>query len=273
VPPNIPNSEAGRRLPFGLGTGAIPVWGTFQDGKQTTGELRTAWYRLPDQARSGAAPVVLTVGGQIDAGNTVMLELGRLSGSTVTPIQQVELPDVPDATTDTSGDWRDLRLGLSGPLATAEVVRVVATDRNLSEDGWLGVSAPRVPRLVSVRELVGDDAAYLQWPVPFVYPCLRQFAVRDGVAEMPRYLIAPENTGQPSASGWAAPQVGGVQGHIDLLARRRQLPSYLAGTWSGDWGTVYALDPFATAEQVQPHRGEQVRSGLWTPGPMHVERP
>lgn len=273
VPSDVPNSEAGRRLPHGLGTGVIPVWGSFQDGKQTTGELRTEWYRLPSQARSGVAPVVLTVGGQIDASNTVMLEFGRVSGSAVTPIQQVELPDVTDVTPETSGDWRDLRLGLSGPLANAEMVRVVASDRSLSQDGWLGVSAPRVPRLVPVRELIGDDAVYLQWPVPFVYPCLRQFTVSDGVAEMPRYLIAPENTGQPSADGWAAPQVGGVQGYVDLLSRRRRLPSYLAGTWSGDWGVVYVLDPFAAAEQVSPRRDEQVRSGLWTPGPIHVEHP
>lgn len=273
VPPGVSNSEAGRRLPFGLGTGAIPVWGSFQEGKQTTGELRTEWYRLPDQARSGAAPVVLTVGGQIGAGNAVTLEFGRISGSAVTPIQQVVLPDVADVTPETSGDWRDLRLGLSGPLIGAEVVRVVAADRSLSQNGWLGVSAPRVPRLVPVRELIGDDAVYLQWPVPFVYPCLRQFAISGGVAEMPRYLIAPEDTGQPGADSWAAPQVGGVQGYLDLLGRRRRLPSYLAGTWSGDWGAVYVLDPFATAQQVQPLRGEQVRSGLWAPGPMHVEHP
>lgn len=277
----VENSDPGSRLPYGFGTGAAPVWGSVVEGRGT-GELRTSWYLLPDRART--APIVVTVGGLLGAGNEVRLEFGRRAGGVgnlanrVEPVEAIDLVDVEDFTEDTRGDWRDLQVMLGGRAEGADVVRLVAVDRNLTGDGWLAVAAPRIPEVTPLRQLVGpgerpSDPVYLQWPVAFAHPCLRPFGVHSGVAEVPTYLVSPDRFSEGGANGWAAPQVGGVQGPLDLLTVRHQLPAYLAGSWQGNWGKVYELEEFRAAPMVTVSGSDHVRSGLWSPGPMLVEVP
>jgi arabinosyltransferase C len=258
LPPTGPGSlrdtdGAGDHDPGVTGTGPHGgrVMGSWSPDDQHTGELRTAWYGLPAAAKDGSAPLVLGVAGQVGSGTSLALEF--LRGGQIVDTEEPSGSDGavtatadPLGTASTGRGWRDVRLDLAGTeAATADAVRVVATDQALGQKGWIAVAEPRVPRLTPLTTLVGDSPGYLDWPTAFPSPCLRPYGIHRGVAETPTYRILADTQQREVGDNWGWPSTGGPQGWIDPLARQRLLPTYLQGAWDFDWGQLRMLEPYA----------------------------
>jgi arabinosyltransferase C len=279
LPEKVSGSDEDTNTPYGFGGRTAPVWGTYVDVDRaanrtvdravgrTTGTLRTGWYELPEAARAGQAPVVVAAAGVVSPETRVSVEFARDG----TVIDRIGLADMPENVLreDPTG-WRDLRTMLPGrPAATADSVRVIAEDTSLGD--WMAVSAPRVPRLTRMIDLIGSQPVYMHWLVGFVHPCLRPFNVSNGVAEMPAYVISGLTGDLPGAVGWAAGEAGGPNGWLELAADQPELPAYMENDWSRDWGHIYRVVPFEPGEKpAEITTGEQVHSGMWSPGPMRI---
>ncbi|MGH3904484.1 MAG: arabinosyltransferase C-terminal domain-containing protein, partial [Pseudonocardiaceae bacterium] len=167
--------------------------------------------------------------------------------------------------------WRDYRLGLAGqPAGGADAVRLIATDADVTDEGWLAFSAPRVPQLSPMTELVTPTVpVFLDWPVGFVHPCVRPFAIHDGIAEMPRYRLLPDEMLANYSKNWSSQQAGGPIGWLEIVATEQEVPSYLEENWDTDWGKLTVIEPRVQGSTPPTiASGTAVRSGWWSPGPL-----
>ena len=272
--------------PIGGGTGASgadytlrnalapAVLGTFDAAGTATGVLRTDWFAVGDDVRSGQTPLVVTAAGRLSGGNALTLQYARrLPDGRLRIVGQEALDD------GQTGEppWRELRVDLSrGAGADADVVRLVAQDRLLGPDGWLAVAPMRAPQLVPATQVLGGGTPmYLEWPVQFASPCLQPFAVRDGIAQVPQYrLQADDSQLREGGLVWSDASSGGPLGWIDVLAREEEVPSFLQGEPSRDWGRLSRLVPYAAgtaAPTVQ--RGERTVWGWTTEGQIGAAPP
>jgi len=280
-PANSGFSAAGATPPVGGGTGvsgyeyslrnglADKAIGSYDAAGTGTGVLRTDWYSLDDELRSGTTPLVLSVAGRLNGGNFLTMQFAdRLPDGRVRVLGQQPIDD------GRFGEpgWREIRLNLAGgPGAQADEVRLIAQDRALGPDGWLAIAPMRGPQLVPLTQILGpENPGYLEWPVQFASPCLRPFDVSDGIAEVARYrLIADASQLRPGGVNWSSANAGGPLGWIEILERRTELPTYLEGQPQRDWGIVERLDPYTpNAAAPSVTRGERTVWGTYTPGPI-----
>ncbi|GAA4801228.1 hypothetical protein GCM10023200_42580 [Actinomycetospora chlora] len=281
TPVNSGFSLAGATPPVGGGTGvsgyeyslrnglADQALGSYDASGTNTGVLRTDWYSLNDDLRRGSTPLVLTVAGRLNGGNFLTIQFARRQ-----PDGRLEVlgqQPIDDRRFGEPG-WREIRLNLAGGVgAQADEVRLIAQDRAPVPDGWLAIAPMRAPQLVPLTQILGpENPGYLEWPVQFASPCLRPFDVRDGIAEVARYrLIADASQLRPGGVNWSSANAGGPLGWIEILERRTELPTYLEGQPSRDWGIVERLDPY-TPDAAAPTvvHGEREVWGNYTPGPI-----
>lgn len=254
--------------PSGLGGTEIPIWSSFTSDGPGTGGVRTIWYGLPENARTGAAPVVVSVAGALGPTTPMIAEFARRTDEGFQVVDQLTIGG--PATAEGPG-WRDYRLGLAGrPAAGADAVRLVATDADVTDEGWLAFSAPRVPQLTPMTGLVSPTVpVFLDWPVGFVHPCVRPFAIHDGIAEMPRYRLLGDEMLANYSKNWSSQQAGGPIGWLEIVATEQEVPSYLEENWNTDWGKLTVIEPRVQgAAPPTIESGTAVRSGWWTPGPL-----
>jgi arabinosyltransferase C len=254
--------------PIGLGGTEIPIWSSFSPDTPGTGILRSTWYALPDAGRQGTAPVVVSVAGKLSPTTPLVAEFARRTEHGFRVVDHMTIGG--RATGDGPG-WRDYRLGLAGrPSAGADAVRLVATDADVTDDGWLAFSAPRVPVLSSLTDLVAPTPpVFMDWPVGFVHPCVRPFAIRDGIAEIPQYRLIPDKLLADESKSWSAADAGGPIGWLQILATQQEVPTYLKENWDTDWGKLMVIQPrVPDAEAPVLQTGTAVRSGWWSPGPL-----
>ncbi len=254
--------------PSGLGGSAIPIWSSFSKDGPGTGDMRTTWYVLPGGAGHGRAPVVISVAGIVSATTPLVAEFGRRTERGFEVIDQIPIGG--RATANGPG-WRDYRLGLAGrPAAGADTVRLIATDADVTEDGWLLFSAPRVPVLSSMTDLVAPTPpVFLDWPVGFVHPCVRPFEIRNGIAEIPQYRLVADELLAHYSETWSSRQAGGPIGWMQILATEQEVPTYLKENWDTDWGKLMVIEPRLNgAEAPVIETGTEVRAGWWSPGPL-----
>ncbi|MGH3833181.1 MAG: arabinosyltransferase domain-containing protein [Pseudonocardiaceae bacterium] len=253
--------------PSGLGGADIPIWSSFSPDSPGTGNMRTTWYALPAAARQGRAPVVISVAGKLSATTPLFAEFARRTDRGFRVVDQIPIGG--RATADGPG-WRDYRLGLTGRAAGADAVRLIATDADVTDEGWLAFSAPRVPVLSSLTDLVAPTPpVFLDWPVGFVHPCVRPFAIRDGIAELPQYRLLPDKMLADDSKSWSSAQAGGPIGWLQILATQQEVPTYLKENWDTDWGKLMVIEPrVPDAEAPTLETGSAVRSGWWSPGPL-----
>lgn len=254
--------------PSGLGGGEIPIWSSFSTAGPGTGDMRTTWYALPGGASQGRAPVVISVAGTLSATTPLVAEFARRTARGFQVIDQI--PIAGRATAHAPG-WRDYRLGLAGrPAVGADTVRLIATDADVTEEGWLSFSAPRVPVLSSMTDLVAPmPPVFLDWPVGFVHPCVRPFEIRNGIAEVPQYRLLPDELLADYSKTWSARDVGGPIGWLQILATEQEVPTYLKENWDTDWGKLMVIQPrVPDAEAPALRTGTEVHSGWWSPGPL-----
>lgn len=253
--------------PSGLGGTEIPIWSSFSLDSPGTGNMRTTWYALSAAARQGRAPVVISVAGKLSATTPLVAEFARRAGHGFRVVDQIPIGG--RATADGPG-WRDYRLGLTGRAAGADAVRLIATDADVTDEGWLAFSAPRVPVLSSLTDLVAPTPpVFLDWPVGFVHPCVRPFGIRDGIAEVPQYRLLPNKMLADDSKTWSSAEAGGPLGWLQIMATQQEVPTYLKENWDTDWGKLMVIQPrVPDAEAPTVRTGSAVRSGWWSPGPL-----
>ncbi|HSZ29553.1 MAG TPA: arabinosyltransferase domain-containing protein [Pseudonocardiaceae bacterium] len=254
--------------PSGLGGAEIPIWSSFSPDGPGTGNLRTTWYALPVAARQGRAPVVISVAGKLSSTTPLVAEFAHRTERGFRVVDQISIGG--RATANEPG-WRDYRLGLAGRAAAgADAVRLIATDADVTDEGWLAFSAPRVPVLSSLTDLVAPmPPVFLDWPVGFVHPCVRPFAIRNGIAEVPQYRLLPDAPLAEESKTWSAADAGGPIGWLHILATEQEVPTYLKENWNTDWGKLLVIQPrVPDAEAPTLMTGTAVRSGWWSPGPL-----
>ncbi|GAA0527753.1 arabinosyltransferase domain-containing protein [Saccharopolyspora thermophila] len=246
--------------PYGFGGDDAPVWGSFTADGSATGELRTSWYDVPPQAASGQLPVVVSFVGSATGGNSLAVEWGR-----DTP-HGFEILGRRSVGQD-AGRWRDVRFLVDG----ATKLRVVAVDQKVDPPGWLAVSAPRVPVLSSMTEVIGGAPVFVEWPAALVHPCLDVARLHHGIAELPAFRVIGGGIMRDMGYGWSAPGGGGPYGWFAVAASVRELPTYLRNDLHRDWGALYVVDPYQpdalpAAAALQVHT--ETHWGTWSPGPL-----
>ncbi len=253
--------------PSGLGGAEIPIWSSFSPGSAGTGSLRTNWYALPLVARQGQAPVVISVAGKLSPTTPLVVEFAQ---RTERGFRVIEAAQIGGRATAHAPGWRDYRLGLTGRATGADAVRLIATDADVTDEGWLVFSAPRVPVLSSLTDLVAPTPpVFLDWPVGFVHPCVRPFGIRNGVAELPQYRLLPDELLTEYSRTWSSREAGGPIGWLQVLAVQQEVPTYLKENWDTDWGKLMVIQPrVPDAETPILQTGTAVRTGWWSPGPL-----
>jgi arabinosyltransferase C len=254
--------------PFGLGGTGIPIWSSFSTDTAGTGILRTTWYALPDAARKGHAPVVISVAGQLSPTTPLVAEFAR---RTERGFQVVDQISIGGRGTANGPGWREHRLGLAGRAAGgADTVRLIATDADVTDEGWLAFSAPRVPVLSPMTDLVAPaPPVFMDWPVGFVHPCVRPFAIRNGIAEIPQYRLLPNAGLAFDSQIWSSREAGGPVGWLEIVTTQQEVPTYLKENWDTDWGKLMVIQSrVPDVEAPILNTGTAIRSGWWSPGPL-----
>ncbi|MEJ4113207.1 arabinosyltransferase domain-containing protein [Corynebacterium kroppenstedtii] len=266
-------------LPFGLDPKKVPVVGSYSSGIQLPAETKTSWYKL--DKRTSPIIVVSAAGsikhidsnGVTQPGLDLVLEYGhRDSKGKVTNTGEL-LPIGPGR----EPMWRNLRFLTSDIPHDANVLRLHAKDTELARRDWLAFTPPRMPELESLNSYVGhNDPVLLEWETPLQFPCQRQYDHWAGVAELPKYRIAPSYKTQRANSPWMDYSGGGSLGLVETSTVSMALPTYFRDDWGRDWGELDALLPPAnsTKKEVDTAKVAQkteTRSGLWNPGPMNYK--
>ncbi|HXT45967.1 MAG TPA: arabinosyltransferase domain-containing protein [Pseudonocardiaceae bacterium] len=253
--------------PSGLGGAEIPIWSSFNPDSAGTGNVRTTWYALPVAARQGRAPVVVSVAGKLSATTPLFAEFAR---RTERGFQIIDQTAIGGRATANAPGWRDYRLGVGGRAAGADAVRLIAIDADVTDEGWLAFSAPRVPVLSSLTDLVAPTPpVFLDWPVGFVHPCVRPFGIRNGIAELPQYRLLPDEVLTDYSKTWSSRDAGGPIGWLQILATQHEVPTYLKENWDTDWGKLMVIQPrVPDAAGPTLKTGTAVRTGWWSPGPL-----
>ncbi|MFD3593332.1 arabinosyltransferase domain-containing protein [Nocardia sp. NPDC058640] len=261
------------QLPFGLDSATTPVLGSYRPGPQEPATLTTGWFRLPEGPRGPL--LALSVAGRIRTtdsdgivhpGQELTIEYGTApaDASDVAATGQIAPIDIGPAPV-----WRNLRVPLDQLPADANVVRLVAADRDLGPDQWLAVTPPRMPQTTTLGTLVGRQSpVLLDWAVGLHFPCQNQMPTYNGIATLPEYRILPDRNGATITNLWQGHDGGGPLGWTQLLFTARTLPTYLNNDWDRDWGTLEQYLPLdTTATPAKVAITPQTHWGTWTPGP------
>jgi len=248
------------RLPYNLDPARTPVLGSWRSGTQQPAVLRSAWYRLPPRDQAGPL-LVVSAAGRFDPGE-VIVQWANDKGE---PAGGIGFADVGSAPA-----WRNLRAPLAAIPRDATQVRLVATDDDLNPQHWIAITAPRIPELRTLQDVVGSqDPVLLDWLVGMAFPCQRPFGHQYGVVEVPKWRILPDRFGAEANSPVMDNLGGGPLGITELLLRPTTVPTYLKDDWFRDWGALQQLTPYY--QNAQPARldlGSATRSGLWSPAPL-----
>lgn len=254
--------------PQGINTAKIPAWSSYTATGGQIGQLRTGWFELPEGALRDQ-PLAVTVAGKLGGSITMRAEFGELADGGVRLLDDVAIGG--KRPTVNPPAWRDLRDDLSHRrAAAADVVRLVVEDTSFGTDDWIAVSAPRIPVLARLSEVVGSDTPVLMdWPVGFAHPCLRPARIRDGVSELPAYRLVADDFLLEATEVWSSYQGGGPLGWLEVVAEDIDMPAYLRGDLTDDWGRLQLIEPrVPSAVPATVHSGSTSRSGLWSPGPL-----
>ncbi|MFC4376034.1 arabinosyltransferase domain-containing protein [Nocardia halotolerans] len=260
------------QLPFGLDPATTPVLGSYRAGDQEPAALTTGWFRMPDGPRGPLLAVSVAgrirsvdADGVVHPGQDLVVEYGTTAtdGAVTVTGQAVPIDVGPTPV------WRNLRVPLDQLPADTDVVRLVATDRDLGADQWLALTPPRMPETVTLDAFVGHRApVLLDWAVGLHFPCQNHLPTYNGVSVLPEYRILPDRNGATITNLWQGHDGGGPLGWTQLLFTARTLPTYLNNDWDRDWGSIEQYLPLDnTATPARIHKTPTTHWGTWTPGP------
>ncbi|NKQ54335.1 arabinosyltransferase [Amycolatopsis sp. K13G38] len=255
--------------PHGFTSPAVPMWSSYASSGVSTGRLRTDWFALPTQ-RSGAQ-VAVAVAAPPGKATSVALEFGTQTPQGVRVVKSSTVlasgvgTNSGSAADPKNGAWTDERLPIDDLPAEATVVRVVATDDDVTDDGWVAVSAPRVPTFTTLTQRVGAAPVYMDWPAAFAYPCLQPMVSHDGIAQVPAYRIT---AGHLADEADVADDIGGgPNGWLPEVAAEPEVPSYLQGDPGQSWGQLMQIQPYTDGTAPHVIEGHETEWGWQSPGP------
>ncbi|GAC70934.1 arabinosyltransferase domain-containing protein [Gordonia soli] len=266
-------------LPFGLDPARTPVLGSYGHDNGTA-ELTSSWYEVPDRASSPL--VVITAAGPVlsidqdgvpQPGRKLTVEFGRPGAAG--EFERVGAPFVPidPGPERPNRPWRNLRVPMAAIPSSATALRVVAVDDNLSPDQWLAITPPRAPQVSTLQEIVGDRTpVLLDLSVGSQFPCQRSITTHDGVGEVPRWRIVPDQTTTNSKSKtWQASVNGGILANSESLTSADTVATYLENDWYRDWGGLQRLTPLVPdAVPARVTKGYATSWGWDRPGSIRV---
>ncbi|MCO1657912.1 arabinosyltransferase domain-containing protein [Pseudonocardia sp. S2-4] len=239
---------APRTLPVDVGGALVP-------GTTVAGRMTSAWFTLDPQQRDGRLPVVVTTSGTTRPGDGLSLEFR--TGDAVER-RGVAIDDA---------EPRDHR-ELAPPGADA--VRLVVDAPTAGPRTPAVVSLPRVPRLTPMTDLLPAGVpAVLDWPVAFLFPCVRPAALPDGTAELPQWRVGPP-AADPAAGITYSPGFGGPFAAPRLLVTEQRMATYLAGAPLRDAVQVYRWTPIEQLSTPRPTVTERTVSGWHRDGHARV---
>lgn len=245
--------------PHDFGDHNVPMWSSYRNPDGATGELRSQWFKV--SPKDFNKQLVVSVTGGVGPGMKMAAEYGVPTEKGFEIVERRLMP-LPATAADR---WEDSRISQEGIDPRVRAVRIVAEDKNLTEDGWIALSAPRIPELTTLTLRLRDKPVYMDWPTSFVYPCVDLPKVRDGIAEMPRYRITAGELAHEA--GWAGSSAGGPVGWLETVADMPEIPSFLRGDPKQSWGTLLQVDPLERGAEPRIVRGQKVVPGWWSPGP------
>ena len=271
------------RLPFNLDYNRIPVLGTFDEEAQSSSEITTSWFELPEATEE--APLLVTsvagrlahhdINGEEKEGQTIKLEYGtRNEGGSVTDIGEVEMMDPGPRV-----KWRNLRYPISDLPEGANVVRLVGEDLNLDPYEWMALTPLRNPKLEHITDVFDSETpGLLDWPVALQFPCHRTFNHYAGVTEIPQFRVAPDAPGKEQLSGFQDFMGGGAMSTAEAVNSAYEMPGYLDQDWHRDWGSAYRYVLRTNSKGEAPaeaeiNHEEITRSGLWKQSDMKIRDP
>jgi hypothetical protein len=226
----LAEGSPGRTIPVDVGGRTLP-------GVEVAGRVSTAWYALDPGQRNQALPVVVTTSGPLRPGDGLFLEFGDgsrlLERRPIAPRHPVQ------------DDIREL-----APTG-ADTVRL-AVDAPAAARASASASLPRVPRLTPMTHLLPPGSnALLDWPIAFLFPCLRPEALPLGTAAVPEWRVGPPaddtETHITYLSEYGGPFVG-----PRLLVTEQRMPTYLAGDPLRDAAQVYQWVPIRPLARHEP---------------------
>jgi arabinosyltransferase C len=245
--------------PHGFTPETVPMWSSYLDQETRAGRLRSDWYALTEKPADGQ--IVVATAGAARRPTSVSLDYGVNTPEGVKVLRsQFMLP--PGSGT---GGWNDTRINLRDLPAETNAVRINIVDNDLTEDGWIAASAPRVPTFTTLTDKIGTKPVYIDWPASFVYPCAQPVTSHDGISQVPEYRITAG--GLADEAEWASSTNGGPIGWLEELAEEPEVPSYLIGQPSQSWGQLLQIEPFTEGIAPTVVHGEKTVPGWWSPGP------
>ncbi|MEV6878227.1 arabinosyltransferase domain-containing protein [Amycolatopsis sp. NPDC051128] len=245
--------------PHGFTPEKVPMWSSFLDPETRAGRLRSDWYALTEKPADGQ--IVVATAGAARRPTSVSLDYGVDTPNGVKILRsQFMLP--PGAGTN---GWNDTRINLRDLPPETNAVRVNIVDNDLTEDGWIAASAPRVPTFTTLTDRIGSKPVYVDWPASFVYPCVQPVTSHDGISQVPDYRITAGALADEAQ--WASSTNGGPIGWLEELAEEPEVPSYLIGQPSQSWGQLLQIEPFTEGIAPTVVHGEKTVPGWWSPGP------
>jgi hypothetical protein len=250
--------------PVPLGSGAMSqAWGTFvrrpgQTPEQTIGTMATPWYALPSVPDGSALTTLVT--GRVGNGNTLTAEYGTRVGDRLFVTGRRPLGETLETTV-----WRTLLLAEPGNVPVgADAVRLVATDSSATIGGWMAFSAPSMQRFVPLREYLPDgEPVAIGWRTAFLFPCLRQPRLQDGITEPVATAVAWGDTGLEALrndGAWKRRR-GGLFAHVPRTASGFQTVARLAEHPAVSETQVYRFTSGLPAGQYELIPGRRTVSG------------
>ncbi|MET9198767.1 arabinosyltransferase domain-containing protein [Gordonia sp. NPDC003585] len=256
-------------LPFFLDRARTPVMGSYSLTDQVPARLTSGWYALPPNWRDRPL-LTMSVAGEYDNPN---LTLQYTSDPIGPATRDADLKPAGDTELIDPGprpSWRNLRYNTDELPPDTTAVRIVATDDNLSEDRFIVVTPPRLPKMKTLQDVVGrEDPVQVDWTSGLAFPCQRPFSHNVGVAEIPQWRIKPGADLAAAVSAWQDSFGGGPLGWLEVSQKPTALATYLQGDIGRDWGALERYDPYGgVTTEADIQTGTAVRSGLWSPAPI-----
>ncbi len=241
----------------------VDRWTTRTDAPvDQTIELVTPWFDLQEMTVRDV--LAMGIAGNPDGGTTVVAEYADAGVRVLPEASPVDPDEVDDLA---SGAWTRENLGARQELpADAALVRFRLTDRNLTAEGWLTVTAPYLVVGQPLSELFDGTAVGLDWPIGFNMPCVDPPRVADGMVEPVDFLVFSD-TFADSPDITIIDDRGGAYGTVEEVARFTTYRGFLPGTSPDvEWGRLVALDYELPTDAFRVEEGSRTIAGWgWWP--------
>jgi arabinosyltransferase A/arabinosyltransferase B/arabinosyltransferase C len=243
-------------VPDGVEMAGVALPGWVSTGVADSSRAVTPWYRLDD----APAMVVVTIAGELGPGSSLVAEFGSAEGAPRAVVGLTDPPGAPAA--------RDMRITVPDPAAS--LVRLTVATRRAPGTVPLAFSQPRNPRTQPMNSVLPPGTeAVVDWPVAFLYPCLKIAGTPDGTAALTGWRVSAPSY-DDAGDIIVECQTGGPFVTPRTLVRVHRLPLYLDGDPLRDVATLYHWEPLTAFGSPEVSRHREVVYGWQRQGHLHI---